>query len=176
MLIKCGCLQDHFWTQPKGHVHITAAQGNSALAYIEIEAGPYLVRSKEQAFDSGERPVNIDKSNIVWLSPDNLNWSQTSNPRAQIAYLWGKPGQYSLSGYLLKLPTGFEGKIKTSEDFKAVVIKGTPTYQSKHYSAQKLTAGSYFDSQGDALHQLGSNNDTEILLYIRASGEFSFVN
>ena len=166
-----------FWTQPKGHVHITAAQGNNALAYIEIEAGPYLVKPQQQAFDGGERPVNIDKSNIVWLSPDNLNWSQTSNLRAQIAYLWGKPGQHSLSGYLLKLPTGFEGKIKTSADsFKGVVIKGAPTYQSKRYSAQQLTAGSYFDSQGDAFHQLASNNDTETLLYIRASGEFSIVN
>jgi hypothetical protein len=61
-----------FWTQPKGEVHITAAKGTETLAYIEIEEGPYLVLPAEKAFDSGERPVNVDKSNIVWLGVSDI--------------------------------------------------------------------------------------------------------
>ncbi len=56
-----------FWTQPAREVHITAAKGSNTLAYIEIEKGPYLVLPTEEAFDSGQRPVNVDESNIVWL-------------------------------------------------------------------------------------------------------------
>ena len=32
-----------FWTQPKGEVHITAAKGNTNVALVEIDKGPYLV-------------------------------------------------------------------------------------------------------------------------------------
>jgi hypothetical protein len=49
-----------FWTQPKGEVHVTAAKGANNIALVEIDQGPYLVRPPDQAFDSGERPVNLD--------------------------------------------------------------------------------------------------------------------
>jgi hypothetical protein len=49
-----------FWTQPKGEVHITAAKGVTNVALVEIDKGPYLVLPVEEAFDSGERPVNVD--------------------------------------------------------------------------------------------------------------------
>ena len=58
-----------FWTQPKGEVHITAARGATNMALVEIDKGPYLVLPVEEAFDSGERPVNVDASNIVWVDP-----------------------------------------------------------------------------------------------------------
>ena len=38
-----------FWTQPRGESHITAASGDSNVAYIEIEDGPYLVRPVDDA-------------------------------------------------------------------------------------------------------------------------------
>ena len=63
-----------FWTQPAGEVHITAAKGGDAMAYIEIDQGPYLVLPKEKAFDKGERPVNVVPSNVVWLSGSESNW------------------------------------------------------------------------------------------------------
>ena len=65
--LTCGCRTGSFWTQPKGEVHITAAKGTTNVAYIEIEEGPYLVLPTEEAFDSGERPINVDASNIVWI-------------------------------------------------------------------------------------------------------------
>jgi hypothetical protein len=55
-----------YWTQPAGggvESHITAADGASNLAYIEIEDGPYLVRPADEAFDNGERPINVHASN-----------------------------------------------------------------------------------------------------------------
>ena len=48
-----------FWTQPAGENHITAASGKENLIYLEIESGPYLVLPSDQAFDNGERPINM---------------------------------------------------------------------------------------------------------------------
>lgn len=83
-----------FWTQPKVEVHITASMGKDALAYIEIEEGPYLVHPADEAFDSGERPVNVDKSNIVWLDASDITWVDQhgvadAGKGPKVAYLWG---------------------------------------------------------------------------------------
>ena len=43
-----------FWTQPAGESHITSAKGNTNIAFIEIDSGPYLVKPKKEAFDNGE--------------------------------------------------------------------------------------------------------------------------
>ena len=42
-----------FWTQPAGENHITAANGEANLIYLEIDSGPYLVKPADQAFDDG---------------------------------------------------------------------------------------------------------------------------
>ena len=71
-----------FWTQPAGEVHITAAQGNGALAYIEVEDN-FGVFPAEEAFDDGDRPVNVDAANIVWLDASNTDWIEPSSPSNQ---------------------------------------------------------------------------------------------
>ena len=55
-----------FWTQPVGESHITSAKGEENIALVEIDNGPYLVKPISEAFDKGERPINIDASNVVW--------------------------------------------------------------------------------------------------------------
>ena len=92
-----------FWTQPKGAVHVTAARGSHNLAYIEIEEGPYLVLPVEEEFDSGEVPVNVDRSNVVWLDQPGTP-AAARGPR--VAYLWGNPRDDRLSGALVELPAG----------------------------------------------------------------------
>ena len=104
-----------FWTQPAGEAHITAAEGRRNLAYIEIEEGPYLVRPAEEAFDNGERPVNVNKSNIVWLDASNMVWidqpkTSVSINSPKVAFLWGNPQDDQLNGTLIKLPTGIYWK------------------------------------------------------------------
>ncbi|MEM6886248.1 MAG: DUF4437 domain-containing protein, partial [Verrucomicrobiota bacterium] len=76
-----------FWTQPKGEAHITAAQGSLNMALVEINKGPYLVMHEEDAFESGEHPVNISASNLVWVDPPAMD-NVPGGPK--IAYLWGK--------------------------------------------------------------------------------------
>ena len=64
-----------FWTQPAGENHITAARpGSSATAFLEILSGPYLVQPATEAFDNGERPINIASSNLVWMGADEFSW------------------------------------------------------------------------------------------------------
>lgn len=168
-----------FWTQPKGEVHITSAMKKGSLAYIEIEEGPYLVLPKEEAFDSGERPVNVDRSNIVWLDASDTLRIATQEEAdhangPQIAYLWGDTGPGEMNGTFLKLPAGFTGKIMSAGSvFRAVVIKGLPQYTVSKTDMKTLEPGSYFSSMGGtAAHQIASTIREETLLYVRTNGTY----
>ncbi|GAA5217148.1 DUF4437 domain-containing protein [Corallincola platygyrae] len=162
-----------FWTQPKGEVHVTAAKGDNTLAYIEIEEGPYLVWPAIQAFDNGERPVNVDQSNIVWLDGSTINWlpHNDSENKLEIAYLWGEPNGDQHYGALIKLPAGFNGKlVSEGESLRAIVIKGQPEYQSPdQQQSNNLTPGSYFGADGSSEHKISSNSTTETILYLRTN-------
>lgn len=83
-----------FWTQPAGESHITAAaKGTKATVFLEILEGPYLVKPSEEAFDNGERPINIDRTNIVWLDAADITWlaqpgTSSSRSRPKMAANW----------------------------------------------------------------------------------------
>lgn len=155
-----------FWTQPKGEVHITAAKGPS-VALVEIDQGPYLVLPSEEAFDSGERAINVHTSNLVWVDPPGI----PSSAGPKLAYLWGnlQPGQPN--GTFVRLPPGFGAKIHShGATFRAVVIQGTPSY---HASADKtLAPGSYFGSTGEAVHEISSSPTDESIVYVRTEGRY----
>ncbi|MEM7601992.1 MAG: DUF4437 domain-containing protein [Verrucomicrobiota bacterium] len=167
-----------YWTQPAGEVHITSAKGEENIAYIEIENGPYLVWPPEQASDNGERPVNVHASNVMWLDTKNNTWIRTDEGQgAEIAFLWGKPEKGETNGTLLRLPAGFEGKIRSEDaSFKAVVIQGQPTVQlSGEKKSELLSPGSYLISGGDVEHHISSGEDKASLLYLRTEGTFQVV-
>ncbi|MEW8396452.1 MAG: DUF4437 domain-containing protein [Candidatus Thiodiazotropha sp.] len=159
-----------FWTQPKGEVHITAARGNTNVALVEIDEGPYLVLPVEKAFDSGERPINLDASTIVWVVPPGM---PASSNGPKIAYLWGSQQEGQANGTFVKLPTGFRGKIRsTGSTFRAVVIKGQPEYQVSETEVKTLEPGSYFGSVGTPIHNVSSMGGEESVLYIRTNGNY----
>ncbi|WP_372775956.1 DUF4437 domain-containing protein [Mangrovibacterium sp.] len=169
-----------FWTQPKGEVHITAAKGTNSLAYIEIEEGPYLVLPEEEAFDNGERPLNLEQSNIVWVGASDITWvdqaaTTTGADAPKVAFLWGSQEDSELRGNLIKLPAGFAGAIQSNgSSFRAVVIQG----QAKHQipgseDSKSLDPGSYFASQGAGTHLLVGNTAEETVIYVRTNGSFS---
>lgn len=161
-----------YWTQPRGENHITAAKGADTLAYIEIEHGPYLVKPKEQAFDSGERAINVDQANLVWLNQDQLKWLSKESS-VEVSYLWGKPEGKELNGRFVKLPSGFKGKITTeSPEFRVVVIQG---FLDLNLNGKEtvLEPGSYFSSKGAAEHLLNNYDAQDVILYVRTRGELS---
>lgn len=171
-----------YWTQPVGETHITAARGSS-VAYIEIHKGPYLVLPKEEASDSGERPINVDASNIVWLDASNITWIDESEQTAsadaiKVAFLWGKPQGDQPSGTLIKLPIGFTGSLRShGATFRVVVIEG----RAKHHlsgatDVKLLEPGSYFGSAGKTSHQLTIDAKEACVLYIRSEGRFDVTN
>ncbi len=169
-----------FWTQPKGGAHITSAKGDKVTAYIEIEAGPYLVKPTEEAFDSGEVPVNVDRTNIVWLDAADVAWmAQSGAPQGengpQVAFLWGKPHTEKLYGSFLKLPGGFSGTVESpGPSFSAVVIAGQATHQTPGQDKPAtLDPGSHFSAQGASKHQLSCVGNQACTLYIRAQGKFN---
>ncbi|MEO0508302.1 MAG: DUF4437 domain-containing protein [Verrucomicrobiota bacterium] len=158
-----------FWTQPKGEVHITSAKGEPVIALVEIDTGPYLVMPPAEAFDSGERPVNVHTSNIVWVTPPGLP-IEADGPK--IAYLWGNPEGGSDYGTFIKLPAGFSGLIEsTGSTFRLVTISGEPEYHGEE--TVTLDPGSYLSSSGDATHQIDSHTEQESIFYIRSNGSYS---
>ncbi len=157
-----------FWTQPMGEVHITAAMGTQNIALVEIDKGPYLVRPIKKAFDNGERPINIDASNIVWVDLPSLN-SSVNSPK--IAYLWGDIQDGMSKGSFIKFPVGFSGKILShGSNFRAVVIEGKVKYLQK--DSKTLTPGSYFASRGEAEHHFTVESEDASIVYIRTNGKF----
>tara|TARA_R110002073_G_scaffold152651_2_gene307275 strand:- start:204356 stop:205240 length:885 start_codon:yes stop_codon:yes gene_type:complete len=167
-----------YWTQPKGEAHITAASGTKNLAYIEIDEGPYLVHPTKQAFDSGERPINIDASNIVWLDASSTNWISSKNSAdrsdgPQIAYLWGIPQEQQMSGILLKLPSDFEGKLSANNaTAHAVVLQGRVEIRSQSKSqAQSIAMGGSFQSKNGLNIHISNNSEDQSILYIRTDSQ-----
>ncbi|WP_054851000.1 DUF4437 domain-containing protein [Olleya sp. ITB9] len=160
-----------YWQQPAGEAHITAADGEENIAFLDIQEGPYLVQPTDEAFDNGERPINVDKTNLVWLNAKDIEWvSEKSN--VETAFLWGSHEKNQLRATLLKLPAGFKGKIKNlSPNFRAVVISGGISHQfSKKEDKKELTSGSYFGVEEDSKSII--TTDQEALIYIRSNGDF----
>lgn len=164
-----------YWTQPAGEVHITAAKGKDVTVYVEIDSGPYLVLPKEQASDNGERPVNVDASNVVWLDASASTWIQGPDNRAKIAFLWGEPQSGQPTGTHIKLPAGSTTTLDSQgHALRAVVIQGQPAHQqSGAPHTNTLIPGNYFGSDGDTTHQLTSPTESETILYIRTEGRFN---
>ncbi|MDT0554842.1 DUF4437 domain-containing protein [Patiriisocius hiemis] len=160
-----------FWVQPAGEAHITAASGEENLAYIEIQEGPYLVKPTDKAFDNGERPVNVDESNLVWLNANDITWV-TNKSKVETAFLWGTHKDNQLRGSLIKLPTNFEGEIKNlSTSFRAVVISGSLIHQFYNEDEKNsLEPGSYFGAKENTTSRIST--DKETLIYIRSNGDF----
>lgn len=154
-----------FWTQPKGETHITAAQGHTNIALVEIDKGPYLVKPPTAEFDSGERPVNIDASNIVWIPVTE----QSSSPKnAEISYLWGKQAAGESRGLFLRFSPAFTGTIRAAGNtFHAVVIEGSLEHDSS--DGEVLESGSYFGASAASKHQINASATSGATIYIRTN-------
>ena len=155
-----------FWTQPQGESHITASQGES-IALVEIDQGPYLVKPIEESFDNGERPININASNLVWLDNKKTNWIDV-NSKAELSFLWKSADS---KGLLVKLPQSFKGNIETDgQILHSVVIQGELNYTlPQNQEVKTLDPGSYFGATDKAIHRISSVNQ-EVVLYIKTNG------
>jgi hypothetical protein len=161
-----------FWTQPAGEDHITAANGEQNLIYLEIDSGPYLVKPSAEQFDNGERALNLHVSNLVWLGKSELHRIDAGG--VETAFLWGarEPGQ--AGGSLVKLPANFNGHIGIdASEFRAVVIAGSVAYRSADTPQPRtLEAGSYFGSTGEFTHALSTAGSAGATIYIRSNGRY----
>ena len=161
-----------FWTQPEGEVHITSAKGAENIALVEIDHGPYLVKPIGEAFDNGERPINIDVTNVVWLNSEKTIWVDPKS-KAEISFLLESAGSNKLKSLFVKLPEGYAGQIETEGSvLHAVVIRGELKYtlpQNKETSV--LDTGSYFGSTDKAVHAITHSGIEETVLYVRTDGE-----
>ncbi len=154
-----------FWIQPAGEAHVTAAKGQENIAYVEIDSGPYLVKPQSEAFDNGEHPVNVDKSNLVWLDASDIQW--IDHDGIEIAFLWGSLHHGKLNGSLVKIPAGASSRIASKGSvFHGIIIQGRP-----YYGNSTLGAGSYFGSESASGYVITSDTKQETIVYIRTDGK-----
>ncbi|REG85653.1 DUF4437 domain-containing protein [Marinomonas pollencensis] len=160
-----------FWTQPAGETHVTAADGQDNMIYLEIDSGPYLVQPADEHFDNGEKPLNLAESNIVWLDKSDVKSIHGEN--AQISSLWGSNQIGKMGGSMVKLPAGYKGSIDVNaKEFRGVVIKGNVSYHSVETKQDKaLAPGSYFGSTGEFKHGISVSKEGATI-YIRTNGKF----
>lgn len=166
-----------FWTQPAGEVHITSARGGTNIAYIEIDSGPYLVHPPDQAFDQGERPVNVHNSNLVWIKDTNLVWIK-QELGTEIAYLWGSPDDIKPYGLTMRIPKGFNGSIHyESGPFRMIVVDGTLRHRDTN-SGQNilLNPGSYLGTSLETPGKTPLNSETGAVLYVRAQAPLQIIS
>jgi quercetin dioxygenase-like cupin family protein len=157
-----------FWTQPKGQVHITAAQGDNTVALVEIDEGPYLVQPPDERVEIKEKPILVAASNVAWGTPAGMNPKPGG---IRLAHLWGNIKDDQANGSFLKLPSGFKGTINSrGSTFRAVVILGAVNHIDG--GAKQLNAGSYFGSTGEAVHKIAALPDEDTILYIRTDGRY----
>lgn len=165
-----------YWSQPAGEVHVTAARGKDNLIYVEIQQGPYLVQPAEHAMDTGERPINVHASNIVWLDASETSWieaGERTQETPQLAFLWGHRQENLSRGTLVRLPIGFHGSIRfNGSTHQAVVIQGELKLRTADHAAPKaLPPGSYFRST-NAILQVSPESDERCILYVRSRDAF----
>jgi len=165
-----------FWTQPLGERHITAARGKNTTIFLEILSGPYLVKPAKEAFDAGERPINVEARNVIWLDAADTTW--ITGGGANLAYLWGKITGSENNGTFVKLPPGYSGKLSTAAPLMRVVtIRGVTEVQvSGGADKHKLDPGSYFGSMGEASHQLSCASGSECILYLHTEGKYQLTS
>lgn len=136
---------------------------------METDHGPYLVKPTGEAFDSGERPINVDASNIVWVPFVHEHGEPEG---VLISYLWGEHRKGQSRGVFLRFPPGFVGAIQASgEHFHGVVIQGNLKHAAG--DGRILTAGSYFGAKGDSVHRVGNSSDQPVVIYIRTDNQLS---
>lgn len=165
-----------FWTQPAGENHITAAKpGDKATAFLEILEGPYLVQPASEEFDNGERPVNLEARNVVWLDASDAGWI-TGDSGAEMAFLWGTPQPGELNGTFLRLPAGGRGELAGNPSWlRAVLIDGEVSHRVEGVTSPAfLQPGSYFGAKGGAVHELTCGADAPCVLYLRTEGRYGF--
>lgn len=161
-----------FWTQPAGESHITAAQGSDVLAYIEIDQGPYLVRPADQAHDTGERPVQLHPTNLVWVAPPGSGASGEASPPARVSYLWGDPTGPGPSGVFVRVPAGAAATVSAPGALHAVVVQGAVA--SGGGAGAALAVGSLLSVSGGEPLPLSCRAATDCTVYIRAEGALDF--
>ena len=165
-----------FWTQPKGESHITAAQSDFNLAYIEIQEGPYLVKPADQHFDSGERPINVDPQNLVWQS---LPTSLGINAETEQAFLWGSLDNDQTNGRFIRIGSQSELTIANAKkDLKLVVVDNSVFVSSSraHPSFKtEVNVGSLIQISGNKRAEETVNlqcaSEAPCVLYARTTGD-----
>ena len=166
-----------FWTQPAGENHITAARpGSGATAFLEILSGPYLVQPATEAFDNGERPVNVASSNLVWMDADAFTWIAKRNDStiAEVALLWGELGADSFSGSFVRLSPGYSGHLSTQSGMlRSVVVRGDLEHSvAGATESSTIGPGGFFESAAGVDHAVSCRSDAACIVYLRTRGEF----
>lgn len=164
--------QGTFWTQPRGEVHITAAEGPDVMALVEIDEGPYLVRPIDQAFSSGEEPLNLHASNVVWVDAHAPTREVSRPPR--IAYLSGDPAGERPSRVFVEVSSRSAAVLRLrGAELRAVVVQGRPRVRVPGTTEATATElGDYLEANRPGTFRLACPGPEDCVAYLGTRGDF----
>ncbi len=160
-----------FWIQGAGEDHITAAKpGSSALAFLEIETGPYLVEPSSEAFRPPDASINLKSSDIEWSSIADEKWitPNSAGTAVEFADLWGDASPEASRGRFIRLADDASVQLSfAASDLRAVIVKGTIEQQVPGVSnPASIGPGGFFRTNA-AIDNLVTCQTEECVLYLR---------
>jgi mannose-6-phosphate isomerase-like protein (cupin superfamily) len=160
-----------YWTQPAGEPHITSAKGELNIAFIEIDNGPYLVKPKDKAFDNGERPFNIHRSNIIWRIDDDIRYvplwkSEKDQVTGTLMEVEKTASIQSKSGKLVVIVG--EVSFINGKSGDSGVFEGDPNDNTEDNVGQALAPGSFAEYSNTQTLSLGCFSETPCQVYIKS--------
>lgn len=157
-----------FWAQAAGENHITEAKpGASALAFLEIQEGPYKVMPPEERFSSPDESVNLKAEDMEWTSVAGAGWAD-GDDAIEATSLWGSDEAGQPHGRLVRMGAGSSATITFADRaLKAVVIDGSVEHSVEGVSDPvALGEGAYFSTNAAVPNSLNCTASS-CLVYLR---------
>lgn len=97
------------------------------------------------------------KQREIVIRPGELEWQAPFGPRGMsLAFVVGKLGDKNPASYFIRLPAGYKTGWHThTNDYEAVVLRGTFTAQEQSGAEEELPAGSFVAQPGKQNHRNG---------------------
>ena len=129
---------------------------NRLLVIAAVMAGYQSVASEE-------------KRQPIVVRPEELKWQQPFGPSGMsLAFVIGRLGDQNPASYFIRLPAGFKtGWHIHSNDYEAVVLKGTFTAEEQGQPERELPVGSFVAQPGRQNHRNGcAGGGEDCLIFI----------
>jgi hypothetical protein len=146
-----------------------------ALSIALALAAPVFAQTPEET-KAPAKPSKAASSQPVFLSPDNIKWTDLDPkgaPGVKIADLWGDHAKGAYGAYI-KLPAGFTAPLHThTHAMKVIFVSGTYIQSPDGKPEVRLGPGSYMmQPGGNYRHITTCDKAADCVFFVESTGPF----